>query len=937
VAIIKNKTVGSKLYSIFSFLLLSSLIVSAQSIQVNGKVINAKNEPLAGATVSVEGISRALAANVEGRFSVSLEPGKRYTIVVSSVGYTTKSLEDVEVKPNEENNLTVVLEEKSTLSEVVVRTSVRKESTSALLNFQKNNTAVSSGLAADFIRRTPDRNTGEILKRVSGTSIQDNKFVVVRGLGDRYNTAFLNGAQLPSSEPDRKSFSFDVIPASVVDNIVINKTATPDLTGEFAGGLIQVTTKDVPSKNFLSIGATFGYNTNSTFKDFKSNPRSTDWTGFGDNRRDLPAGFPANRAQFTGTNDNPTPIAKKVEYSRLFRDDVYSEKQYKAAPIQTYNIAWGVGKKLKNGGSFGSVISVLYRKSENLAAVEKNFFQQDGVSLQSYTDEQNKYGINLGAMANFSYVKGKHKISFKNLFNRTFEDNYYFRHGPNNDRGGGDVHLWSSVLTQRTFYTGIFEGSHQVTTSGIKFNWNAGYSFNNKSQPDLRTSAYYDGGDGYEWDSDDSRRFFSNLEDHGVSGSASLTFPFKIKDEKQLLKVGGSGLLRFRHFKSRIFRYEKASESHFNESYSFLPFDKIFAKSNIAEDGFSIDEFTNPDDKYNGISSLNAGYVMLDNKISEKLRVTWGARVEFFEQYLNTKDKSAKRTTVDNEQWSVLPSANISYSINPKTLIRVSGSQTVSRPEFRELAPFQFFDYEANYGVRGKSDLKSTDIYNIDVRYEMYPGTGEAITLGGFYKRFVNPIEFRLSPESNPSRRNYEYGNAKDADTYGLELELRKNLNFLGSSDILSDFSIFANLTYIFSQVRFSDENAGKVVSSDRPVQGQSPYLINGGIQYSSKATGWNGNILYNRVGNRLALVGNSFMPDIYENPRDIVDIQISKKVLDQKAELKLTLGDILNKSLLFYENADNPRTFKRGSDRVFSSYKPGSTISLGFTYDFSL
>jgi hypothetical protein len=929
--------VGSKLYSIFAFLLvLSSQIVSAQNIQVqvNGKVINAKNEPLAGATISVEGLSKALAANVEGRFSVSLEPGRKYTIVVSSVGYTTKSLEDVEVKLNEESNLTIVLEEKSALSEVVVRTSVRKESTSALLNFQKSNTALSSGLAADFIKRTPDRNTGEILKRVSGTSIQDNKFVVVRGLGDRYNTAFLNGAQLPSSEPDRKSFSFDVIPASVVDNIIINKTATPDLTGEFAGGLIQVTTKDVPSKNFLSLGATVGYNTNSTFKDFTNSHRSkTDFTGFSDNRREMPAGFPSNRAQFTGTNDNPVSLQQKIQYSRLFRDDVYATSQHKAAPIQTYNLAWGVGKKLKNDASFGSVISVLYRKSENKAVVQRNLFDANSVSLQSFNDDQNKYGINVGAMANFSYVKGRNKVSFKNLFNRSYEENFYSRSGPNSDRGG-DVNLWSSVLSQRTFYTGIFEGSHQLTTGGIKANWNAGYSFNNKSQPDLRTSAYFNGGSGYEWDQDDSRRFFSSLIDHGFSGSASLTIPFNINGEKQLLKAGGSSLVRFRDFKSRIFRYIEASEN-FNKDYSHLPFDQIFSKSNINENGFIIDEFTNPDDKYRGISTLNAGFVMLDNKFSDRLRVIWGARVEFFEQYLNSKDRSAKRITVDNEDWSILPSINISYNINPKNIIRISGSQTVSRPEFRELAPFQFFDYESNYGVRGDAKLKSTDIYNIDARYELYPGTGEAITLGGFYKRFINPIEFRLSPESVPSRRNYTYGNAKDADTYGVELELRKNLNFLGGSDLLSDFSLFANLTYIFSQVRFSDENAGKVVSADRPVQGQSPYLINGGIQYSSKATGWNGNILYNRIGNRLALVGNSEIPDIYENPRDVVDLQISKKILDQKAELKLTLGDLLNKSMLFYENVDNGRTYKKGTDRVFSSYKPGSTISLGFTYDF--
>ena len=926
---------GSKLYLTF-VLFFTCLIASAQTIQLNGKVINAKNEPLSGSTISIDSLSRSLAANAEGRFTVSLEPGKKYTITVSSVGYGSKSVEDVEVKQGQDNNLTIVLEEQSTLSEVVVRTSVRRESTSALLNFQKNNTSVSSGLAADFIRRTPDRNTGEILKRVSGTSIQDNKFVVVRGLGDRYNTAFLNGAQLPSSEPDRKSFSFDVIPASVVDNIVINKTATPDLTGEFAGGLIQVTTKDVPAKNFLSVGATFGYNTNSTFKDFKSSERSSlAWTGFGGNRRDMPAGFPVNRAQFTGTNENAVPLDKKVEYSRLFRDDVYKQTQSTAAPIQTYNVAWGMGKRLKNDASFGTVISVLYRKSENKASVERNLFDAHSVSLQSFNDDQNKYGVNLGAMANFSYVQKKHKISFKNLFNRSYEENYYFRSGPNSDRGG-DVNLWSSVLAQRTFYTGIFEGSHQLTPGGIKANWNAAYSYNNKTQPDLRTSAYFNGGNGYEWDQDDTRRFYSDLTDHGFSGSMSLSIPFNISGEKQLLKVGGSGLLRFRDFKSRIFRYVEASGS-FDESYRQLPYDQIFSKDHIAANGFIIDEFTNPDDKYYGISSLNAGFAMIDNKISDRVRIIWGARLEFFEQYLNSKDRSAKRITVDNEDWSVLPSINISYNINSKNILRVSGSQTVSRPEFRELAPFQFFDYEANYGVRGDAALKSTDIYNIDARYELYPGTGEAITLGGFYKRFINPIEFRLSPESVPSRRNYTYGNAKDADTYGVELELRKNLNFLGGSELLSDFSLFANLTYIFSQVRFSDESAGKVVSADRPVQGQSPYLINGGLQYASTASGGNANILYNRIGNRLALVGNSEISDIYENPRDIVDIQVSKKVINRKGEIKLTLSDLLNKSLLFYENVDNGRTYKQGTDRVFSSYKPGSTISIGFTYDFGL
>jgi hypothetical protein len=923
--------------------LLSSIIAFSQTAKLNGKVINSKNEPLAGATVTVSGVAKSVPADVEGRFTLTLEIGKKYTLNVSSAGYTKKSLEDVVVAAGNDNVITIVLDNASQLQEVVVRTSVRKESTSALVNFQRNSTSVSSGLAADFIKRTPDKNTGEILKRVSGTSIQDNKYVVVRGLGDRYNTAFLNGAQLPSSEPDKKAFSFDVIPSSVVDNIIINKTATPDLTGEFAGGLVQVTTKDVPTHNFLTVGATLGWNTQSTGKDFISNERSsTDWIGFDNGSRDLPKGFPSSRQQYNALANQPNGLDKKLEYSRLFNDDVYRQTTSTAAPIQTYNIAWGTVKTLKNDAKIGTVLSVLYRKQMLKYDVERSLFETDGLALQQYTDAQNKYSANLGAMANFSYVKGNNKLSFKNLFNQYFEDNFYTRTGPNVDRAG-DVRLYSSVLNQRTFYTGILEGNHKISLGNSKLYWNAAYALNDKSQPDLRTTAYFRSGIGsnnpYEWDQDDTRRFFSSLKDHSVSGSAAWTIPFNALGLRQTLKIGGSSIIKFRDFKSRIFRYVEAGND-FNNDYRTLPFDQIFAKQNISRNGFVMEEFTNNQDKYFAVSVLNGGYAMFDNKLSDDLRVIWGARLEYFEQFLRTRDLSAKQILINTEAYKFLPSLNISYNVSNKNIVRLSASKTVSRPEFREIAPFQFFDYESTFGVRGNPDLKTTDIYNFDARFEMYPGAGEAITFGGFYKRFVNPIEFRLDPGSVLTRRNYFFQNAKDANTYGLELEVRKNLKFLGgNSELLSDFSVFANFTYIFSQVSFNDELLGKVVSADRPVQGQSPYLINGGLQYANSSNGLSATLLYNRVGNRLALVGYNSLgfPDIYENPRDVVDFQVSKKILKKRGEIKLSFSDLLNQKIMYYENVDTERTYSKGSDRVFSSYKPGSTISVGFTYDFDL
>ncbi|MFN5033330.1 MAG: TonB-dependent receptor, partial [Bacteroidota bacterium] len=284
---------------LFVTLLLITTQVSAQLLPFVGKVINVKNEPLVGAYVTIEGgTTTTLSTDVEGKFYTKLEGGKKYTFKVTNTGYEAKQIADIFATPNQENILEIVLQEssKTNLQSITLTSSSRRqENTSALLSFQRNNISLSSGLAADFIRRTPDKNTGEVLKRVSGTSIQDNKFVVVRGLSDRYNAALLNNAQLLSSEPDKKAFSFDLIPSLMVDNIIINKTATPDLTGEFAGGLVQINTKDVPARSILTVGVSWGLNNQSTGKDFTSNTRnSTDWLGFDDGTRSMPAGFPTS-------------------------------------------------------------------------------------------------------------------------------------------------------------------------------------------------------------------------------------------------------------------------------------------------------------------------------------------------------------------------------------------------------------------------------------------------------------------------------------------------------------------------------------------------------------------------------------------------------------------------------------------------------------------
>jgi len=920
---------------------LCSVSVFSQAIKLSGKVINEKNEPVQGATVVVDGTSIRAMADVEGNFSLSLLPGTKYTITVSSVNYNSKQVSDIEVGPNLDNTITIVLEVKAVTGEtVVVRSSRRQESTAALLTFQRSNTALSSGLAADFIRRTPDKNTGEVLKRVSGASIQDNRFVVVRGLSDRYNAAMINNAQLPSSEPDKKAFSFDVFPAALIDNIIINKTATPDLPGEFAGGLVQVNTKDIPSKDVLAVGFSYGYNTQSTFKSFFSNKRNnTDWLGFDDGTRDLPKGFPATAQEYRALAAKPGGLQEQLALTQLFSGEVYKPVSTTAGPIQTYSLTYAKSWKTKRDASFGAVFSVNYRNSMLKYDVRKGLYEADASPIFQLTDEQNRYQTNAGAIANFTFVKGRHKISFKNLFNQLFEDNYYTRTGFNTNRQN-DLLFYSSYLNQRSLYSGQLEGEHQLTKSGIKLKWNGNAGYNWKSQPDLRSALYarsINTTEPFEIDPDDTRRFYSSLKDYSIGAGGQLIVPMKWGgSETQTVKVGGSTLARFRDFRSRIFRYIPANSLQFDVNNGRKPVETAFLPDNISVNGFVLEEFTNNQDKYFGVSVLNAGFAMLDNKFND-FRFIWGVRVENFQQLLTSKDQTGDRRTRLTEKWDVLPSLNVVYSFNRQHSLRLSGSRTVARPEFREIAEFAFFDYEQNYGVRGDTALRRSAIINADARYEFYPRAGEAITLGVFYKSFDEPIEFRLDPSSNADSRRYFYQNAVSATTIGLEAEIRKSLDFISQS--MEEFSFFGNFTLLFSEVTFNDlgSGAGQKITADRPLQGQSPYLINAGLQYNSSNGNWAGSLLYNRIGPRLSLVGNDDFPSVYERPRNQLDFQLAKKIIGQRGEIKLTISDILNNEYYFYENVDTKESFKNGTDRLFNAYKPGTTFTIGFTYDFNI
>ncbi|OYX91786.1 MAG: hypothetical protein B7Y76_13725, partial [Sphingobacteriia bacterium 35-40-5] len=370
----------------------------------------------------------------------------------------------------------------------------------------------------------------------------------------------------------------------------------------------------------------------------------------------------------------------------------------------------------------------------------------------------------------------------------------------------------------------------------------------------------------------------------------------------------------------------------FEKSYTSLPKDEIFAPANINENGFILSEFTNNTDSYDANSDLNAGFLMMDNKFGEKFRISYGARFEQFAQTLNAIDFSGQAIAAKQDNFDVLPSANLTYSLNAKSNIRLSGSQTVSRPEFRELALFNYYDFISQTSVTGNPNLKRAKIFNGDLRYELYPSAGETFTVSAFYKNFNDPIEQRVNSNSTPVVRGINYLNADQATSLGVELDVRKKLSFLGDKAWLNNLTAFANASYIDSKV--------KGVGIDRPLQGQSPYLVNAGLQYFSPKTALTFTSVYNRIGQRIFLVGYQGYSDIYENARDVLDFQVSKRVLKSQAEIKLNIGDVLNQSTVFYQNntGDSKMAYDgAGIDRLINSYKLGSNVSLSFSYNLGL
>jgi outer membrane receptor for ferrienterochelin and colicin len=780
---------------------------------------------------------------------------------------------------------------------------------------------VASVISAESIKRSPDRNTAEILKRTPGASIQEGKYIIVRGLADRYNQAMLNGILLTSTEPDRKTFSFDLFPSQIIDNIIINKAFVPELPGEWAGGLIQVNTKDVPTKNFFNIQIGTSANTLVTGKDFfKDQGGKTDYLGLDDGTRSLPAGYTTKSSFDTSSNASKIELAKRMSNN-------WAPVMTTAKPNISLQMNGGFAGTLW-GKKIGGILGVNYA---NAYRFQDNVNNQNGIIDQKFNPisalKDSKYfqDINMGAIAGLSmFLNPLNKISYKAIVSVKTANTF-------NSRLGVDYTRQDSlkgnefVFGQNVFFTNQLNGEHSLSQK-LKFNWYGAFNILDAYTPDQRRIIYTKGvetSNPYVLNISNSlsqqsgSRIFQTLSDYIYTGGGELT----LKVKQQTIKAGYMIQVKDRLYDAQLFAVylprDNAALRQLDPASTFVP--QNFG--NGSDDKFAFNSIQNRNFRYMANTILNAGFLQFDNKLTDGIRVVWGLRVENFDQLVGSVKKWDPRHTY-SKVTDYLPGVNATIKLGQKSNLRATVSQTVIRPELRELAALSIYDFELNASVSGNPSLKRTKITNTDLRYELYPSAGEMFTVGVFYKNFENPIE-SIYNEGAGGSSLFSFQNVSKATAFGFEVEGRKKLS--------TRFTIQANGSYINSKI----DDAALNVS--RALQGQSPYLINTGLLYDVVEKGFNMTVLFNQVGKRIYLVGDlqagASTPDVFENPRALVDFQISKKFAENKAEFKFTISDILNQRQIFYQNNNSNTDYDKNNDATRFSRKFGTTFGVTLNY----
>lgn len=727
----------------------------------------------------------------------------------------------IEIDTSYQKRISSVDTSAETIGTVSIKAKSSKESVSSVYSIMRKSLVVIDGVSSESIKKTPDATVGDVLKRVSGVTVQNNKFVVVRGLPDRYNITLLNGGFVLPTEPDRKSFSFDVIPSNLIDNLLVYKSASANLPGDFSGGLVDVSTVGVKDRKFQNISLGLGYGSLSSFKKFYTFDHSS-----------LSTKFPTTHKYRSGSS-----LERKEWTSLLGGPSSYTNSKGNSLP--NYNLNYNLGIRKKNLGIIGSLS---YRTNYSILFSERKDYENGGDISYNYKDTQYTRVNLFSGILNVDYSKKKYSLQFKNLFSTQIENSFLKRGGLNFDNGmdistsGYNTTSKSLVNSQMSYRRGKF--TTESTVGGVY-----------RTQPDYRVDPHsrsIGSESPYSVIWRETYRFWSQMRD--------MSYGVKSDYTSENFRGGISYWGKSRNFSARVFRY---------------------SSENL------LDEITNNTDRYSASFSLFSVYGLWE-KSFDRIKVSSGIRNESNLFRVNTADFSGSPVEVEKFYSNFLPSFNLVIKGGKKSNIRVSGSRTIARPEFREVSNFSYYDFTRNSQIVGNPKLVQSNIYNGDIKFECFPKSDEIISFGIFGKKISSPIEQTVAEGSTPSNFILTFSNSQQATILGLEGEIRKKIKGIGT--------IYSNFSLVDSRV--------ETPIGVRPLQGQSPFTLNLGTSFDIKGVSFN--LTENLIGSRISSVGFTGYPDIYENMRGVLDLSIQSK--KERFTWKINAGNILPQNIVLFQ-----------------------------------
>lgn len=928
---------------------LTTCLSFAQGI-VTGTIIDDEfSEPMAFSNVLVKGTSIGVSSDFDGKYQLELEEGT-YTLVFSFVGYTTKEVTGVVIKSGETVVLDILLETNS-LDTVLITTSTKRNTESSVLNLQKKSVVVMDGLSAQAIKSSGASNVASAVKSVPGVSIQGGKYVFVRGLGDRYTKSILNGIDIPGLDPDRNTIQMDLFPTNILENVIVLKSASAEYPADFTGGIINIVTKDFPTKAEYTLSLGMGYNPDMHFNNnyLTSTGSDTDIFGFDDGTRNLPI---HRYQQIPGTFEDRLLLTTLTD---RFSKELRAKQQTSGMNFDfgfTLGNQYDVGDdKLGYLASFSYKNETIFYKNREDGAFVKNSSDSSNNELNSVFDSNGSEGTNnviLNGMLGLTYKTdlSKYKVNLLHIQNGESSAGFYDQTISQDGVGGGLEPLTKNAITytERSVTNLLVSGKHRLSNDDNPFNleWKISPTFSKVMDKDHRITPLQQADNGDSFISPSASTFpiqlWRNLVEESWSGKVDLDKNVELFGRSAKLKFGGSYTYKFRDFSIDDYTFNITGDDAFIASGDV---DQLLNSNNIwnptTDNGSYLvfgDQF-NANDAYEGEQSIGATYFSAEFNLSEKFKSVFGIRTEYFNSYYTGQNNSLvfDREPI-LEEFDFFPSANLIYAVNDDINVRASYGRTTARPSFKEASVAQIFDPITNRLFIGNINLVPTYINNFDLRFERYGNNGQMFAISGFYKDFTDPIEQSFFLQAPTQITVDNLGNAK---VYGVEFELRQRLGFI--SEGLNNLKVNANVSLIKSELSMSDgefesrslaARDGETIDRVRDLQGQAPYLINVGLDYNNSDIGLQTGLFYNIQGSTLEVVGVGLVPDVYTQSFNSLNFTINKSFGESKnssIDLKVT-------NILGSERLSEYESYK-AANQTFSLRDPGTEISLGYSFKF--